>query len=222
MAQALVRALPLDLLILPIGPERCPRQEWFRSLQARPGLEGLPILGALAGELDVDQLEMLRMLGLSGVLDLGAAAEQILFRVSRVLRREGPERRVHTRIPVGFDVAVDADGVVTNQRADTLSSGGLRLHSTLGFEVNREVRLRFRPEPEMASIRANARVVNCTAPAPGQGGYAVGVFFLDHTASDRKRLDELVARRLAVMATAPAAAAPNSEERPMGVRVTPR
>lgn len=222
MAQALVRALPLDLLILPIGPERCPRQEWFRSLQARPGLEGLPILGALAGELDVDQLEMLRMLGLSGVLDLGAAAEQILFRVSRVLRREGPERRVHTRIPVGFDVAVDADGVVTNQRADTLSSGGLRLHSTLGFEVNREVRLRFRPEPEMASIRANARVVNCTAPAPGQGGYAVGVFFLDLTASDRKRLDELVARRLAVMATAPAAAAPNSEERPMGVRVTPR
>lgn len=217
VSQALVRALPLDLLILPIGPERCPRPEWFRSLHAQPGLEGLPILGALSGELDVDQLEMLRVLGLAGVLDLGAAAEQIMFRVGRVLRREGPERRVHTRIPVAFDVAVDADGVVTSQRADTLSSGGLRLRSSIGFELNREIRLRFRPEAEMASIRANARVVNCTPPPPGQGGHSIGVFFLDLTASDRKRLDELVARRLAAMAT-PAAAPPSGAEQPTGAR----
>jgi hypothetical protein len=217
---ALVRALPLDLLILPIGPKRCPRPDWFRSIQAQPGLECLPILGALAGELDVDQLETLRMLGLAGVLDLGASAEQIMFRVSRVLRRDGPERRVHTRIPVDFDVTVDADGVVTTQRAESLSSGGLRLRSSLALEVNREIRLRFRPEPEMGSIRANARVVNCSLAAQGVGGHAVGVFFLDLCASDRMRLDSLVARRLAgTPPTAPGRVETEVEpERPLGVR----
>jgi hypothetical protein len=189
-------------------------------MQAQPGLEGLPILGALAGDLDVDQLEMLRVLGLAGVLDLGAASEQIMFRVSRVLRRDGPERRVHTRIPVAFDVTVDADGVVTTQRAETLSSGGLRLRSSLAFEINREIRLRFRPEPEMAPIRANARVVNCAPAAEGDNGHAVGVFFLDLCASDRMRLDSLVARRLA---GAPPGAerraeAEGEQERPLGVR----
>jgi hypothetical protein len=220
VSDALVRALPLDLLILPIGPKRCPRPDWFRSIHAHPGLEFLPILGALAGELDVDQLETLRMLGLAGVLDLGASAEQIMFRVSRVLRRDCLERRVHTRIPVAFDVTVDADGVVTTQRAESLSSGGLRLRSSLALEVNREIRLRFRPEPEMASIRANARVVNCTPAAVGEGGHAVGVFFLDLSASDRMRLDSLVARRLA--GTPPAAQGrvqtEIEQERPLGVR----
>jgi hypothetical protein len=220
VAEALVRALPLDLLILPIGPNRCPREEWFRSLQAQPGLEGLPILGALAGDLDVDQLETLRLLGLAGVVDLDAAAEQILFRVSRVLRREGLERRVHTRIPVDFDVTVDADAVVTTQRAETLSSGGMRLRSSLALEINREIRLRFRPEPEMASIRANARVVNCSSPANGEAGYGVGVFFLDLSAADRMRLDSLVSRRLAgVPALEPLRGdAPDGQKRPLGVR----
>jgi hypothetical protein len=220
VSDALVRALPLDLLILPVGPRRYPRADWLRSINAHPGLEGLPILGALVGELDVDQLAMLRMLGLAGVLDLGAAAEQVMFRVGRVLRRAGPERRVHTRIPVAFDVTVDADGVVTTQRAESLSSGGLRLRSSLALEVNREIRLRFRPEPEMASIRANARVVTCALAKEGEGGHAVGVFFLDLSASDRMRLDSLVARRLA---GAPPAAPGQIErdveqERPLGVR----
>lgn len=214
IAEALVRALPLDLLILPIGPNRCPRQDWLRDLQAQPGLEGLPILGALAGELDVDQLEALRALGLAGVLDPGAAAEHIQFRVRRVLRRDGPERRVHTRIPVSFEIAVDAAGAVSQERADSLSSGGLRLRSARKIEVNQELRLRFRPEPEMGSIRANARVVNCIAAPAGEEGYAIGVFFLDLSASDRARLDGLVARRLAAdpslhrEAAAPPAAGP--------------
>jgi hypothetical protein len=197
IAEALVRALPLDLLIVPIGPNRCPRQEWFRDLQSQPGLEGLPILGALAGELDVDRLEALRALGLAGVLDLGAAAEHIEFRVKRVLRRAGPERRVHTRIPVSFEVSVDADGVISQERADSLSSGGLRLRSARPLETNQEIRLRFRPEPELGSIRANARVVNCMRAPAGEPGHAVGVFFLDLTSSDRARLDAIVARRLA-------------------------
>lgn len=216
--EALVRALPLDLLILPIGPNRCPRQDWLRALQAEPGLEGLPILGALSGELDVDRLEALRTVGLAGVLDLGAAAEQIMFRVKRVLRREGPERRVHTRIPVGFEVAVDAAGLVTSERADTLSSGGLRLRSSRPLDVNQEVRLRFRPEPEMASIRANARVVNCRPPGSDEEGHTVGVFFLDLTVSDRTRLDALVARRLAGSGPPPAPVAGTDDGRPMGVR----
>jgi hypothetical protein len=197
IAEALVRALPLDLLILPIGPSRCPRQDWLRDLQAQPGLEGLPILGALAGDLDVDQLEALRALGLAGVLDPGANAEHIKFRVERVLRRQGPERRVHTRIPVSFEVTVEAGGVVGTERADSLSSGGLRLRSARAFEINQELRLRFRPEPETSSIRANARVVNCIAAPSGADGYGVGVFFLDLAAADRARLDALVARRLA-------------------------
>jgi hypothetical protein len=219
VSDALVRALPLDLLILPVGPNRRPRPDWLQSIQAQPGLEGLPILGALAGELDVDQLEMLRMLGLAGVLDLGAAAEQVMFRVSRVLRRNGPERRVHTRIPVAFDVTVDADGVVTTQRAESLSSGGLRLRSSLALELNREIRLRFRPEPEMVSIRANARVVNCTRGEEGGGGHAVGVFFLDLSASDRMRLDSLIARRLGGTPASQGHVETHAEqERPLGVR----
>jgi DNA-binding response OmpR family regulator len=197
VAEALVGALPLDLLILPIGPNRCPRADWLRELQAQSGLEGLPILGALVGELDVDQLEALRALGLAGVLDPGANAEHIKFRVERVLRRQGPERRVHTRIPVSLEVAVDAGGALTSERADSLSSGGLRLRSTRSLDLNQEVRLRFRPEPDMASIRANARVVNCIPAPSGESGHAIGVFFLDLTASDRARLDALVARRLA-------------------------
>jgi hypothetical protein len=131
------------------------------------------------------------------VLDPGANAEHIKFRVERVLRRQGPERRVHTRIPVSLEVAVDAGGALTSERADSLSSGGLRLRSTRSLDLNQEVRLRFRPEPDMASIRANARVVNCIPAPSGESGHAIGVFFLDLTASDRARLDALVARRLA-------------------------
>jgi len=196
ISEELLRALPLDLLIVPISRDRCPPQEWFRSLRGRPGLEELPILGVLAGEIDVDRLETLRMFGLDGVIDLGAAAEQIMFRIERVLRRAGAERRVHTRIPVSFDVAVDVNGVVTTERADSLSSGGMRLRSSRALEINREIRLRFRPEPELASIRANARVVNYTPPPAGGGGHAIGVFFLDLSTADRTRLDALVAERL--------------------------
>jgi hypothetical protein len=97
---------------------------------------------------------------------------------------------------VSFDVAVDVNGVVTTERADSLSSGGMRLRSSRALEINREIRLRFSPEPELASIRANARVVNYAPPPPGGGGHAIGVFFLDLTTSDRTRLDALVAERL--------------------------
>jgi PilZ domain len=197
IAEALVGALPLDLLILPIAPDRCPRHDWFRRLQSHPGLQGVPILGALAGELDVDRLEALRALGLAGVVDLGAATEHIEFRVRRILRRDGFERRVHTRVAMAIDVSVDAGGTLSNECILNLSSGGLRLWSSRPLEVNQEIRLRFRPQPEAAFIRANARVVNCMPAPSGEPRHSIGVFFLDLSASDRERIDALVAQRLA-------------------------
>jgi hypothetical protein len=194
VTDALLRALPLELVILPIHASVATQ---VRELRSRCGLAGLPILGALAGGMAMERLEELRGLGLAGVVEGKATPEQLRFRVQQILGRFGAERRAQARVAVELEVVVDAGGVASHEHADSLSAGGLRIRCIRMLEINQAIRVRFRPEPEGDWIDASARVVNALPPVSEGERRAFGVFFPDLADSDRMRLEDFVARQLA-------------------------
>jgi hypothetical protein len=162
-----------------------------------PALERTPWLAVTSPEagglVDFDEL---RRHGAVGVMTRDTTPEHAAFRVGQILPLGSLAERRSVRVPVDFEVEVEADGGRTKQRAENLSMGGLRLRSRVALEVNATVGLRFRlPLHPDETIEAEGRVIHCQ-PVPGrEDAYTMGLFFR-HLAPRGRTLVEVEIVRL--------------------------
>ena len=168
-------------------------------LRSRPDLAQASVLGIVAvGGSSLDYAR-LRELGVMGVVDRRATPEHVAFRIGQVAALGRDAARRYVRAPVDFTVEleVEGEGRATDERAENLSCGGIRLRSRRALEPNTDVVLRFRPSEHFHEpIRVEGRVIHCHAHPEEPGAHGLGIFFSSLEPSQRELLEDEVVRLL--------------------------
>lgn len=164
-----------DVLLLPIVPDDPSSLESIRELHAEGLTRGAPILGVTAVDRGGLDLEALRRVGISGVLDPRCVVEDVVFRVNQLVR--GPhERRRHLRVSPHLSVELTANGVKSHETAYSLSVGGMGVRSRRRIEPNTDVRVRFDLSgAEGESVDAKGRTIYVRESEPSAWDF--GMFF---------------------------------------------
>jgi len=188
---------PAQLAIVPL-PDGEAAAERLRRIRSHPRLAEVPILGVvtLAGSpLDCDGF---RELGVIGVVDRGATPEQIAFRVGQAVLRPAGRACGQIRVPVDLPVELEAEGRATEERAENLSFGGIRVRSGRALEPNTDVVLRFcLPAQSSEPIRAEGRVIHRHPNPEGDACHSLGIFFRSIEPRHREHLEAEVVRLMA-------------------------
>ncbi|MGH0030373.1 MAG: PilZ domain-containing protein [Myxococcota bacterium] len=191
-AEDLHRALdaaspPLDLLVLVLHSSSGLKP--IATLRKMGWLSTIPIL--IVSELDVTELDLwqLRALGVVGLINRGAPAEHVHFRVSQIAYC-GRDGRRFERAPCCIPVEVRAGGKTSTDYAVSISAGGLGLAVSRHIEPNTVVNLRFSLAEGEEPIEASGRVVHIRERRREGANYEAGIFF--------HRLDEALHKQLRV------------------------
>jgi len=169
---------PLDLIIFLLDSESRELLESLAKLRRRDWLASVPILAV--SSLDRSQLDLwqLRALGVVGLIDSGAPAEHVRFRVGQAAWKAKEGRRFE-RAPCCIPVELNVDGDSLTAYAVSLSVGGLGLASPRAIEPNTLVHLRFALEEGEKPISISGRTVHLREVHRTGAQYEVGLFFLD-------------------------------------------
>jgi len=168
----------VDLAVVALPGSSAAAVGRLAALRALPALERTPVLAVTSPEGGVVDCDELRKHGVVGVISRDRSPEHVAFRVGQILPLGSVAERRHVRVPVDFAVEVESDAERTQQRAENLSMGGIRLRSAVALEVNATVGLRFRlPMHPAETVAVEARVIHCEPVADREGAYTVGLFF---------------------------------------------
>jgi hypothetical protein len=146
-------------------------------------LLSVPVLAL--GHVDGSDLDLwqLRALGVVGLMDLHALPEHVRFRINQAIY-SGLEGRRHERAPCSIAVELEANGAVSEERAVTLSEGGMCLSSHRCIEPNTDVVLRFGLDSDPGErLTLEGRVIHAREVQRRETRYEVGLFFRE--ASER-------------------------------------
>lgn len=186
---------PVDLAIVPLPGDVEAAAARLERIRSHPGLAHMPVLGVVTLEGSSLDYARLRELGVMGVVDRAATPEHVAFRIGQAAALRGDEACRRVRVPVGFAVELELEGRVTEERAENLSYGGIRIQSRRALEPNTDVVLRFRlsetsPEP----IRAEGRVIHCQPRPAADDTHSVGIFFRSLEPRHRELVEAEVVR----------------------------
>lgn len=176
---ALERALPpLDLIVLLLHSESPDLLEAIAELRKRDWMATIPILAVSA--LDRSQLDLwqLRALGVIGLVDSGAPAEHVRFRVGQAAWKTRDGRRFE-RAPCCMPVELEVQGEALVAYSVSLSIGGMGLAVSRPIEPNTLVKLRFALEEGEEPISLSGRTVHLREVSRPGAPYEVGLFFLE-------------------------------------------
>jgi CheY-like chemotaxis protein len=156
---------------------------------------GAPILCVTAIEDGAVDFEMLRLAGVSGVVDPRWKSEDLVLRINRLLRPP-QERRRHLRANAAIPVALTADGQTTDAVITSISVGGIGIVSGRNVGVNTDVHVRFAlTEPPHEVVEAHGRVIHAREAA---GRWTFGMFFYPLSDRATRFLHEEVERLLSL------------------------
>jgi CheY-like chemotaxis protein len=188
----------VDLAVVALPGSRDADAALLEALRALPALAQTPMLAVTRAGVGIVDCDALRRLGVVGVMGCDRSPENVAFRVGQILPLGSVAERRHFRVPVDFAVEVEAQGGRTQQRAENLSAGGIRLRSTVPLEVNATVGLRFRlPLHPDEAIALEGRVIHCAPAAGRDGAYTVGLFFRSIPPRGRTLVEVEIVRLLA-------------------------
>jgi len=197
-AQAIEGLGRVDLAVVALPGSRDADAALLEALRALPALERTPMLAVTRPDVGGVDCDALRSRGVVGVMGCDRSPENVAFRVGQILPLGSVAERRHVRVPVDFAVEVESQGGWTQQRAENLSTGGIRLCSTVPLEINATVGLRFRlPLHPDEVIAVGARVIHCAPAADRKGVYTVGLFFRSIPPRGRTLVEVEIVRLLA-------------------------
>lgn len=169
---------PLDLVLLRLPPDPDAVLATLRLARAQDWLAAVPVLAI--GEIDRADLDFsqLRALGVVGLIDLRSPPEHVRFRINQLVYTAFERRRHHERVPCFIPVQLEAKGAVSEERAVTLSEGGMGLSSRRCIEPGTDAVLRFRlgsgaGEP----LVLESRVIYARAVRREETRYEFGLLF---------------------------------------------
>jgi len=96
------------------------------------------------------------------------------------------EKRKEQRVQVELWIEVEREGELYFQRASNLSVGGAYFAQTIPLPLATKVALKF-------SLPGDAHEIACTGEIVTAKELGMGVHFLDMAASDRSRIEKLIA-----------------------------
>jgi tetratricopeptide (TPR) repeat protein len=178
---------PLDLVILSIPAADAGDLVELARLRAEPRLQEVPLLGVAALDQPRLDLDGLRALGVTGLIDRRSAPSDIVSRAAQLARCNG--RRRFARAPAFFPIDLEVDGFVTTEFASNLSIGGMRATSARPLERNTDVRVRFSlPSQPREAVEVDGRVIYLQVQHAGLAPYEIGLFFYPMGDCVRERL----------------------------------
>ena len=156
-----------------------------------------PILGFTTLDRAGLDLESLRSIGVTGLLDKSCIPEHIIFRANQLVRTPS-ERRHYERAPTFLSIDLIAGEDTTSEYALSLSLGGMRITSTRRIEPNTDVRVRFQlPHAPDETIEAGGRVIYSRSQPRAAAPWEIGVFFYPLDERSEAQIDREVKRLLA-------------------------
>ncbi len=163
---------------------------------------GCPHLGVGSLESAAAMTDGLRVLGLEGLVPIGAAPQELVFRVNAVLFTDRANAdRPNRRVPVDLAATFDGPDGVTGGRILNLSESGLFLAASPLLPTNRTVNVHFALGPDGKPLTATCRVV-WTNSGDDRRRYfqGMGLQILQMRPAARTMLDRFLLRRRAGLA----------------------
>lgn len=182
---------PLDLILLRIPPDPDAELAALRLARAEEWLAAVPVLAI--GELDRSDrdLSQLRALGVVGLIDPSSLPEHVRFRINQLVYTGFERRRHHERVPCWIPVQLEAKGAVTEERALTLSEGGMGLSSRRCIEPDTQAVIRFRLDSgPNEPVVLEGRVIYVRAVQRRETRYEFGLVFRDVAGHKRAAIRE--------------------------------
>lgn len=163
---------------------------------------GCPLLGVGSLESAAAMTDGLRVLGLEGLVPIGAPPQELVFRVNSVLFADRTDRaRPNRRVPVDLPATFDGPADPITGRVLNLSETGLFLAASHLLPVNRTVNVHFQVEADGGPLTATCRVVWTNAGDEHRRYFrGMGLQILQMRPAARTALERFLLHRRAALA----------------------